>query len=161
MIYITREDFPEIFRMHVNTVHRIAFSIVRNHEEAEDIVMECFTDLISKGEFSDEQHIKAWLIRVAENKAKNVMRSARVRRNISFDDLTGELSAPQEQPVSEVLDMVLRLPDGLKTVMYMFYYEDIPADRISKVLGISENAVYKRLTKGRRLLKMAMEEGNA
>lgn len=161
MIYITKDDFPGIFREYVNMVYRVAFGIIRNHEEAEDVVMECFTDLINKAEFNDINHVKAWLIRVAENKSLNVMKSARVRRNVPLDEAKHEPSAPIDTTHSEIKDMVLRLPDKIKTVIYMFYYEDMQAETIATTLNISENTVYKRLAKGRKLLKMSMEEGYA
>ncbi len=157
MTLITKGEFPEIFRRYANTVFRVAYNILCNREEAEDVVMDTFTALIEKAEFSDEKHIKAWLIRVAENKAISVTRSARMKRNTPLDEV-GELAAPDKGDSGELLDMVNRLPKSIRTIMYLYYYEDMGADGISSALGISRNSVYKRLKKGRKLLKIAMEE---
>ena len=56
--------------------------------------------------------------------------------------------------------MVLSLPEMIKTVVYLFYYEDMPAAEIAYALDITENTVYKRLAKGRKLLKIILEEGS-
>ncbi len=157
MTYITGENFSEIFREHVNTVFRVAYNILCNREEAEDVVMDCFTVLIEKAEFSDENHVRAWLIRVAENKAINVTRSARYRRTSPLDNAE-DIAAPQREDTSELRDMVKRLPGSIRTAVYLYYFEDMPAEKIAEVLGISQNAVYKRLKKGRQLLKTALEE---
>ena len=54
----------------------------------------------------------------------------------------------------------MRLPEKIKTVIYMFYYEDMPAVEIARALEVTENTVYKRLYKGRKLLRLSLEEGN-
>lgn len=160
MIVITKDTFSQYYRLHVQTVYRVALGIVRIPEEAEDIVMECFTELINKASFSDENHVKAWLIVTAEHKALNVVKSARMRRNVPLEELPEQASHPNEL-CGEVRDMVMRLPEALKTVTYLFYFEEMPAAEISRTLGISENTVYKRLQKARKLLKLSCEEGLA
>ena len=55
--------------------------------------------------------------------------------------------------------MVFGLPDKLKTVTYLYYYEDIPVNDIAATVGISENNVYRRLAQARKLLKLALKEG--
>jgi len=55
--------------------------------------------------------------------------------------------------------MVLGLPDKLKTVTYLYYYEDIPVSDIAAAVGISGNNVYRRLAQARKLLKLALKEG--
>lgn len=156
MFRITHENASVVFRQNANSVYRVALGIVRSPEEAEDILMECFTAAISHGEFNDEKHLKYWLMRMAEHRALNVVQSARVKRSVPLEE-AGEQPAPQES-ANELLDIVLRLPDMLKTVVYMFYYEDMPAADIAKALDISENTVYKRLVRGRKLLKLTLEE---
>lgn len=68
------------------------------------------------------------------------------------------LCVRQQAPGSnEVLDLVMRLPEKIRTTVYMFYYEDMPAADIAGILGISENTVYKRLERGRSMLKIDLE----
>ncbi len=158
MIYISKDNFPEIFRQYANMVFRVAYNILYNREESEDVVMDCFTALIEKAEFTDENHIKAWLIRVAENKAINVTRSARMRRSASLEN-ADELAASQAEDTAELKSMVAKLPQNIRTAIYLYYYEDMSAEEIAAALHITQNAVYKRLKKGRQLLKLALEEG--
>ena len=158
MFQITHENASAIFRQYANAVYRIALGIVRSPEEAEDILMDCFSAAIHHyGGFNDEKHLKNWLMRMAEHRALNVVKSARVKRSVPLEEAEAVV-APQKAH-SELLDTVMRLPDIVKTVVYMFYYEDMPAADIAQALCISENTVYKRLAKGRKLLKISLEEG--
>lgn len=157
MINLTQDTVGGMFDKYADMVYRIALNIVKSREEAQDIVMETFLALIKQEYFESGDHVKAWLIRTAQNKALNVMKSGRIRRNVPLDEfLENTLSAPASD--SELLDLVMRLPDKLKTTVYMFYYEDMTAAQIAGALGISENTVYKRLERGRSALKISLEE---
>ena len=158
MINLTQDTVGGMFDKYADMVYRIALNIVKSREEAQDIVMETFLALI-KQDFESGDHVKAWLIRTAQNKALNVMKSGRIRRNVPLDEfLENTLSAPASDSEHELLDLVMRLPDKLKTTVYMFYYEDMTAAQIAGALGISENTVYKRLERGRSALKISLEE---
>lgn len=158
MVIVSKEMIGGLFDSYSDMVYRIALNIVRNREEAQDVVMDVFMALMKQTSFNDEGHIKAWLIRTAENKSINVVRSARIQRTQPLDELLeNTLTAPLSEQEHEVLDMVMRLPDKLKTTVYMFYYEDMSAEEIAAALGINVNTVYKRLQRGRSVLKMNME----
>ncbi|MGN1338764.1 MAG: RNA polymerase sigma factor [Oscillospiraceae bacterium] len=159
MIIVTPECVSCLFDSYADMVYRIAFNIVRSREEAEDIVMDTFTALIRQESFEDPGHAKAWLIRTAQNKSLNVVKSGRVNRNVPLDELLENvLSSPASNSEYELFDLVMRLPDKLKTTVYMYYYEDMTAAQIAGALGISENTVYKRLERGRSALKISLEE---
>lgn len=159
MINLTQDTVGGMFDKYADMVYRIALNIVKSREEAQDIVMETFLALIKQEYFESGDHARAWLIRTAQNKALNVMKSGRIRRNVPLDEfLENTLSAPASASEHELLDLVMRLPDKLKTTVYMFYYEDMTAAQIAVALGISENTVYKRLERGRSALKISLEE---
>lgn len=158
MIVISKDSIGDLFDTYSDMVYRISLNIVRNCEEAQDVVMDTFVALMKQSGFNDEGHIKAWLIRTTENKSINVLRSARVRRTQPLDELlSNTIASPVDNAEYELLDMVMRLPDKLKTTVYMFYYEDMPAAEIAAALGISEATVYKRLERGRSVLKIDLE----
>ncbi len=158
MVVVSKDMIGELFDSYSDTVYRVALNIVRNREEAQDVVMDVFMALMKQPSFNDEGHIKAWLIRTTENKSINVVKSARVRKTRPLDELLeNTLSASLSEQEHEVLDMVMHLPDKLKTTVYMYYYEDMSAEEIAKILGINTNTVYKRLQRGRNVLKMNLE----
>ena len=158
MVLITQDVISALFDEHADMVYRIALNIVKNREEAQDIVMDTFTALIRQECFNNSAHAKAWLIRTTENKSLNVIKSGRIKRNSPLDEvLENTLCTPAGSREYEVLDLVMRLPEKIRTTVYMFYYEDMPAADIAGILGISENNVYKRLERGRSMLKIDLE----
>ncbi len=158
MITVSADSIAMLFDKYSDMVYRVSLNLLRNCEEAQDIVMDTFVALMKQSSFTDENHIKAWLIRTAENKSINILKSARVRKNQPIDEfLENTLHTAPNSSEYELLDMVLRLPDKLKTTIYMYYYEDMTAAEISAALGISEATVYKRLERGRKSLKIDLE----
>lgn len=67
-----RQTIQELVERYQNSLYAVAFNVCKNQQDAEDAVQDTFLQYYnSKKEFESEQHIRAWLIRVAINKAKN------------------------------------------------------------------------------------------
>lgn len=147
-----------LFEKYRDNLYAVAFNVCKNSEDAEDVVQDTFIQYYSlKKEFDSEQHIRAWLIRVAVNKAKNKNRSFWRRNKLSLEDYMETLSF--ETPESENLfETVMQLPDKYRTVIHLFYYEDYSVHEISEILKLSESNVKVRLSRGRSLLREKLQE---
>ena len=107
--------------------------------------------------FESEQHIRAWLIRVAINKAKNMNLSFWRKNKTSLEDYMETLVF--ETPESEHLfETVMGLPEKYRIVIHLFYYEDYSVREIGEILKISESNVKVRLSRGRMLLRETLKE---
>lgn len=83
-----------------NHLYRIAFSICQNREDAEDVVQDTFPQYhILKKEFEDETHIRAWLMRVAINKSRNIVRAFWRKHRQSLESYMEELDFPDTESV--------------------------------------------------------------
>ena len=135
-----------------------AFSICQNAQDAEDVVQDTFVQYYTtKKEFEDEQHIRAWLIRVAVNKAKNVTRTFWRRNKISIEDYMETLVF--ETPEAENLfETVMQLPEKYRIVIHLYYYDDYTVGEIAGILKLSESNVKIRLSRGRAMLKEVLKE---
>ena len=136
-------------------VVRIAYQHTGNQSDAEDIAQETFIKLMCSPESTDEEHLKAWLIRVTINLCKDFKRSFWQRR---IDPLTDE----QQSSVSvqeSVLEEIMSLPKHYRNVIYLYYYEGYTVPEISRILMEKENTVSSWLTRARRKLKNLMLEG--
>jgi len=147
-----------LFETYRDNLFAVAFNVCKNAEDAEDVVQDTFMQYYTlQKEFDSEQHIRAWLIRVAVNKAKNKNRSFWRRNKMSLEDYMETLSF--ETPESENLfETVMQLPDKFRTVIHLFYYEDYSVREISEILKLSESNVKVRLTRGRSLLREKLQE---
>ena len=135
-----------------------AFNVCANAQDAEDVVQDTFLQYYSANkQFTDEEHIKAWLLRVAINKAKDVTRRSRRKNTVSLEELTTDI--PFEDPeVETFFDEVMNLPEQYRVAIHLFYYEDMAVKDIAKCLQISEGSVKMRLSRGRDLLKERLTE---
>ena len=153
-----RQSVQELFEIYQNNLYAIAFNVCKNAEDAEDVVQDTFIQYYSlKKEFDNEQHIRAWLIRVAINKAKNMNRAFWRRNKMSLEDYMETLSF--ETPESgELFEAVMNLPEKYRIVVHLFYYEDYTVHEIADILKLSESNVKVRLSRGRALLKEKLQE---
>ncbi|HSH36474.1 RNA polymerase sigma factor [Schnuerera sp.] len=148
------EEFKEVYDQYFNMIYRISLLYLRTTEEVEDMVQEVFLKLIDKERsFNNEEHRKAWLIRVTKNACKDLNKSFWKSRRVDIESLP-ELSIEKNDPdLYYVLEELLLLPDKYKIVLYLFYYEDYYVRDISKILNIKESTVQTQLSRGRNLLK--------
>lgn len=148
-----RQPVQELFVRYRNSLYAAAFNVCKNAQDAEDAVQDTFIQYYSsKKEFDNEQHIRAWLIRVAINKAKNTNRTFWKKNRTSLEEYMETLAF--ETPESEELfGAVMNLPGKYRIVIHLFYYEDYAIREIAGILNISENNVKVRLSRGRLLLK--------
>ncbi len=135
-----------------------AFNICKNAEDAKDVVQDTFIAyMTSNQKFNDEGHIRAWLFRVAINKAKDFNKSFWKRNRMPLEDYMETLPFETKED-SSLFEEVLNLPEKYRVVIHLFYYEDMSIKEISGVMRISESNVKVRLSRGRKLLKNVLME---
>lgn len=150
------EIFTEYVRKYSAMVYRVAYSYTENAPDSEDIMQEVFLQLYRVGDkLSSEEHIKAWLIRVAVNKAKDSLKAARSKLTEPLDEA---LPASEPQIGSALAEAMSSLADKYRVVIYLHYYEGFGVRDISRALGITEANVKTRLKRGREKLKAFLTE---
>ena len=132
---------------------RICFTYLKNTEDAQDICQNVFLKMLtSKKIFENKAYEKAWIIRVAINECKDILKSAHKQRNVSIHEMN-EVFVSDDTVEGEVLEMVMALPENYRNVIYLYYYEGYSAAEIGDILGQSETAVMKSLSRGRKKIK--------
>jgi len=136
-----------------------ALSACKDPQDAEDAVQEALLAYHTSGkEFESEEHIRAWLLRVAINKAKNMRMSFWKKHKVSLEDYIESISFETEQE-SELFEAVMELPEKYRVVLHLYYYEDYSIREIGKILRRTENTVKSQLSRGRALLKESFRGG--
>ena len=145
-----RHPVEILMEKYKNNIYAIAFNICKNSGDAEDVVQDTFIQYISlKKDFETEEHIRAWLIRVAINKAKNKI--------VPLEDYMETLTFESEES-SELFEAVMTLPEKYRITIHLFYYEDYSVNEIADIQKISVSNVKTRLSRGRMLLKEKLKE---
>lgn len=135
-----------------------AFNVCRNAADADDVVQDTLIEYhTTDKQFDSEQHIRAWLLRVAINKAKNLNMSFFRRSSVPLEDYIDSLlfESPQGK---DLFEEVLKLPEKYRIAIHLFYYEDYSIKEIAGILHTSESNVKVRLSRGRKMLKMTLLE---
>ena len=153
-----RQSVQELAASYQGSLFAAAFNVCKNAQDAEDVVQDTFVQYYTtKKEFESEQHIRAWLMRVAVNKAKNVNRTFWRRNKISIEDYMETLVF--ETPAAETLfETVMQLPKKYRIVIHLYYYEEYAVREIAQILKLSESNVKIRLSRGRAMLKETLKE---
>lgn len=141
-----------------SSLYAVAFNVCKNPHDAEEVVQETFIQYwLQKRDFASEQHIRAWLIRVAINKAKNKNTNFFRRNSLPLEDYVETLTFESEESC-ELFETVMSLPEKYRIVIHLFYYEDYSVKEIADILKVTPGNVKVRLSRGREALRRVLKE---
>ena len=144
-------DVERVVHTYGNMLFRVCLITLGNASDAEDVIQETMiTYLQKKSEFKDAEHEKAWLITVASNKCKDLLRFRARHPMIDLEQIQ-EFAA--EDSDSGILEVLMTLPEKFRIVLILYYVEEYRIGDIAKVIGKTPSAVKMRLQKGRSLLE--------
>lgn len=144
----------EVLERYACLVYRLAYIKVRHATDADDVFQEVFLRYVRKHpRFENEEHRKAWLIRVTINCANRHLTSAWRRKTGPLEDKM----AVEEGPGVELRMLMEELPGPYREVVHLFYQEDMTIDAVAKALHRKPSTVRTQLTRARRLLRAQWE----
>jgi RNA polymerase sigma-70 factor (ECF subfamily) len=168
----------QLVREHARFVFRIAFSILRDHHEAQDAAQECFLRVLKvKQRLPEVREQKTWLARIAWRCALD--RSQKLRSRLHSDlslsgsegeDSTATLAAlrdssadPEQLAASAQMSALLErvvatLPEDLRITLQISTLQELTSGEVAAVLGIPEGSVRTRLMRARKLLKQKLQQ---
>lgn len=152
------KQYEQIVKNNIDTIYRIAISYTKTAADADDIVQQTFMKLLTKKVlFTDEEHIKRWLIRVCINECNSLF-SSFWRKNVdSIEVMTIEPEFTMKES-SELYEAIKQLPAKCRVVVYLFYYEGYSTKEIAEIVHIKEATVRTRLVRARKLLRTQLKE---
>ncbi|MCO5937025.1 RNA polymerase sigma factor [Mucilaginibacter sp. RB4R14] len=150
----------ELYKLHSKAMLNVAFRIVGNIAEAEDVLQESFTDAFHKlKDFRQETTFGLWLKQIVVHRAINLLR----KRKIEFVEVEdGHLdNVPDEEPwddenvqyqVVQVKEAMKELPEGYRMILSLYLLEGYDHEEIGQVLNISENTSRTQFLRAKRKL---------
>ncbi len=174
---LTQELLTEWIETHKDMVYRIIMTRVKHPSDADDIFQEVFVKVVRFGQTlvgREPEHIKHWLIRVTLQQCGAWFQRWRRIETDSFEENleagkwggrasephvlmpNDELSSLREEELMQALE---RLSPDHRTVIFLYYYEQLPVQKIAAILGRNENAVKQRLHNARKKLRAWMNGG--
>ncbi len=145
-------DAREAVMKYSDMLYRICIVMLCNEQDAQDVVQDTFCRYLEKRPvFRDAEHEKAWLIRVASNICRDMLRFRIRHPKASIEEVENRLTEPEQV---ETLRELLELPVKQKTAMYLHYVEGYSVKEVADIMGITEGAVKMRLRRGREQMRL-------
>lgn len=147
---LAAERINDAVQEYGDMLYRLCIVMLKNTADAEDAVQETFIAYMEKAPaFADGEHEKAWLLTVAANKCRSLLRY-RKRHFTEPEEVLDSLAAKPSD--SRILESLMALPEKYRIVLTLHYIEGYKVDEVADMTGISSSAVKMRLQKGRKLL---------
>ncbi len=151
-----------LYEQNSNSLYRLCIFYLKNEQDAFDAMQNTFVKLLKyQGIFSSKAHAKNWLMCVAANECKNLLRHW-WRENAVLEDYM----LPEHDNVGiyleqqALLEEIMRLPKNSRITLYLYYYEGYSTGEIAMILGVRDSTVRSALTRGRKKLKMRLEDAD-
>ena len=150
------EVFALAVQRYSDAVYRAAVHNSNCTADAEDVVQDVFEKLLNyHGNFESEEHLKAWLLRVAINRCRDLTRAAHQKDSPLEEDLPAPDNGFED---GSVLDAVRALPENYRNAVYLHYYEGYTAAEVGRMLGAPTNTVLSWLRRARAQLHTMLKE---
>ena len=155
---MTDEAFAQAARAYGDTVYRVAYHALGNPSDAEDVMQIVLLRLYEyKKEFESEEHMKHWLLRVAVNESRKVLRSFWRRASVPLEEWR-DTAAPEDPARAEVLEAVMALEPKYRLAVYLYYYEGLSVAEAAAVLRANVSTVQTWLLRARARLRKELTE---
>lgn len=149
----------ELYRLYSKAMLNVAFRIVGNIDEAEDVLQEAFLDAFSRIiNFRQETTFGLWLKQIVVHRAINLLRKRKlelVELDDQLDNIVEEESENDEEmqyKVQRVKEAMKELPDGYRIVISLYLLEGYDHEEIGQILNISENTSRTQFLRAKRKL---------
>ena len=142
-----------------DSVYRIALCRLQSQPDAEDAFQDTFLALFQEADAEkwEEEHLKAWLIRVAIHKCTDIARRRKRLSHVELEEISG-LAARDVYGSVEIWDAVRRLPDKLRIIFHLHYGEGYQTQEVADLLNIPASTVRVYLNRARTTLRKELSD---
>ncbi|WP_251317064.1 RNA polymerase sigma factor [Flintibacter muris] len=155
---MTDEAFARAARTYGDTIYRVAYHALNSPQDAEDVMQTVLLRLYEgKKEFENEEHMKHWLLRVAVNESRKVLRSFWRRTSVPLEEWRD--AAVLEDPAkAEVLEAVMALESKYRVAIYLYYYEGLSVAETAAAMRANVSTVQTWLLRARARLRKELSQ---
>ena len=155
---MTDEVFARAARTWGDTIYRVAYHALGSPHDAEDVMQTVLLKLYEyKKEFESEEHMKHWILRVAVNESRRVLRSFWRRTSVPLEEWR-ETVAPEDPAKAEVLEAVMALEPKYRLAVYLYYYEGLSVAETAAAMRANVSTVQTWLLRARARLRKELSQ---
>jgi RNA polymerase sigma-70 factor, ECF subfamily len=167
------ELYSELIDRYSNKVYSTAYSYTHNQEEARDLVQEILIKVYNNLHgFKSEAKFSTWMYRIAVNscidwsrrhKSKNLITAWSTDDDNILDNITSGSDGPEDVLLKQeqkdaVRSMVADLPEIYKTVLILYYFEEMQVQEICNILDCPRKTIETRLYRAKGILKSLLKQ---
>lgn len=155
-------NWTDIVRSHGPVAYRVAWRILGQQQDCEDVVQDAFIEVYKKYEIGEVEHWKSFINRVVTYRAIDLLRRRRSLQDLDSQSVpdsapSAESVAIVSEEVSRLRGLVAELPDRQAAVFCLIHFEQLSHQDVADTLNISRNAVSMALLKARNQLQRQLQ----
>jgi RNA polymerase sigma-70 factor (ECF subfamily) len=156
------QQFEELYEKYANDVLRVSYFYLGDRQQAEDVTQDVFVRLLTHAPELVPGKEKAWLLKVALNRCRDLWRAAWVKRVVlgspamELTPAPGNMEDHLEQ--QELLAAIRRLPADFRDAILLHYYQGYGISEIAEMMKVPEGTISSRLSRGRKKLEDLLKE---
>lgn len=167
MLRFTQGDltaFEELLRKHKNMVINLAYRIIQNYSEAEDIAQEVFLKIYNSAKtYKPEAKFSTWVYKITVNLSLNRLRGKKHLPTLPLEETlpisdpnSPETNLEKQELINKVRTALNSLPENQKLAVTLRRYENLSYEEIAKIIGTSVSAVDSLIQRAKQNLKLKL-----
>jgi RNA polymerase sigma-70 factor, ECF subfamily len=155
-----------LYERYAGVFFRLSFRYVKEQNDAEDCMMEAFIkifDSLQNFDYQTDAQTEAWMKRILVNQSLKCLRKRNTLLVTDFQEniiseIADENLADDDLSAKQILDLIIQLPDGYRTVFNLYVIEGYSHSEIAELLGVSESTSKSQLFKAKRALRKLLSK---
>lgn len=157
--------FEELYEKYATDVLRVSYFYLGDRQKAEDVCQDVFVRLLANAPQLEEGKEKAWLLKVALNRCRDLWRGSWARRVVLGSPVFELIPAPDDtlrkDDEEAMMTAIHALPTAFREVVMLHYYQNYGISEIAQMLSLPEGTISSRLSRGRKKLESILQGGEA
>lgn len=156
-------ELIQLIHDHQHQLYRIAYSYVKNEQDALDVVQEAtYKAILHQDKLKEPSFMKSWLIRILINCALDIRRKKEIVSEVpELWSSSSNGSGITSEDVMDLKEAILSLSDTQKELVHLKYFEDLKLEDISQILEMPLGTVKSQLHRALKQLKIVLKEVEA
>ena len=155
--------YGELYERFATDVLRMCYFYLADRQKAEDVVQDVFVRLMTTNPVLQPGKEKAWLLKVAMNRCRDLWRGAWLKRVVLGGPTFELIPAPDEfsriGDKQEMMSAINKLPAMFKEVILLYYYQGYGINDIAEMMELPEGTISSRLSRARKKLEEVLTKG--
>ena len=155
-------SYEELYEKYATDVLRVSYFYLGDRQRAEDVCQDVFVRLMTNAPDLQEGREKAWLLKVALNRCRDLWRGAWLKRVVlgspAFETIPAPDDSGRRDDEEAMMKAIHELPPTFREAILLYYYQGYGIGEIAQMLDLPEGTISSRLSRARKKLESILKE---